>query len=347
MCLSACSVNHPLLDRATTEPATVMQNPHKITLLVPLSGENAKSGEAIRNGFLAAYYYAKQTLPNPPSINVVDTASQHITTAYQQAVNKGANFIVGPLTKPELQTLADQNHLTVPTLALNTLDRLNAVPHLYQFGLLPQDEAKQIAIKAKQAGFSKAVMIVPPGRWGTDIAKAFQQQWQASGGTTTGTWSYTTTNISNLVRNATATHPDVIFLAAFPNYARQIKPLINLYAGKNIPVYATSLVYTGIPSRQDHDLDGIVFNDMPWIIGPDTPAWHQIRDNIQTISSTYNQFPRLYAFGIDAYHLTYTFNQLSTGIEGTTGRLTLDDHNRIHRTLNWAKFENGNPEPLP
>src|SRR5205823_5983563 len=60
---------------------------------------------------------------------------------------------------------------------------------------------------------------------------------------------------------------DMIFMIAPPEYARQIKPLLNYYYAGNLPIYATSHVYQGIPNAAlDNDLNGIQFCDMPWTI---------------------------------------------------------------------------------
>lgn len=349
--LSACSFNNPFLSSPQPAPPSLAK-PKNITLLVPLEKGKAQSGQAVRNGFLAAYYYAKQTVSDAPAIHVIDTNGENILNLYQQAVSKGSDFIVGPLTKQNVQALASQNHLTVPTLALNALDDAKIIKNLYQFGLLQQDEAEQVAMRARQNGFSRAIILTPSGNWGTDIANAFQKKWRKLGGTVASNWAYPPRgNMAAMVKNAlngSATKGDMVFLAAFPPHARQIRPLITFYGGRNLPVYATSLVYVGVPSEQDHDLDGIIFADMPWIIGPDTPAWSQIRSNIQTMDSgSYDRYPRLYALGIDAYHLTYAFNRLSLGVDGATGKLTLDSDQHIHRTLNWAKFVDGKPQQIP
>jgi len=348
--LSACSIS----TLSTESAAPVVAKPKNITLLVPLEGANGSSGQAIRNGFLAAYYYAKQNMADAPAINVVDTntGSSNIVALYQQAATKGADFIVGPLTKQDVQTLAGHDHLTIPVLALNTLDMPKTVTHLYQFGLSPQEEAAQVASRAKQDGFSRALIIAPAGSWGNDIAKAFEEKWQKAGGTITYRLAYPskgdmTLMVQKALKNGTA-NPDVVFLVATPSYARQIKPLLTFYGTHSLAVYATSLVYTGVPSGQDHDLDGIIFADMPWTLGTDTPALNQIRSTIQTLwGDSYNRSPRLYALGIDAYHLTYAFNQLSSGVDGATGKLTLDTNQRVRRTLEWAKFKDGVPQRMP
>jgi hypothetical protein len=60
---------------------------------------------------------------------------------------------------------------------------------------------------------------------------------------------------------------------------------------------------------------------------------------------------RLYAFGFDAYRLvpalkSNSLNPGSSEISGVTGKLRLDDHNRIRRDLDWAQIKDGVPAQL-
>jgi hypothetical protein len=59
---------------------------------------------------------------------------------------------------------------------------------------------------------------------------------------------------------------------------------------------------------------------------------------------------RLYAFGFDAYRLVPALkaNALSQtqDLTGMTGKLSLDDHDRIRRGLEWVQIKGGVPVPL-
>ncbi|HVV67810.1 MAG TPA: penicillin-binding protein activator [Gammaproteobacteria bacterium] len=333
------------------------QKPTKIALLLPLQGSIGASGQAVRNGFLTAYYYAKQQQSNAPTVDVIDTSGGNVVGLYQQAVAQGADFIVGPLSKDNLQTLVGQGKLTVPTLALNTLDNGGAIKNLYQFGLSPKDEAAQAAMQARSDGRQRALVIYPGSAFGQGIAGAFEKSWKNHGGSIVGNYAYqSNTNLSGWVRGVMGVRRgskvssgrqdmDMIFLVGFPEQARQIMPLLAYYNGDKIPVYATSLVYSGNPNPQnDRDLNGIQFSDMPWILGPDTPQWSEMRAHIQSLwGNSYSRFPRLYAFGIDAYHLTY---RLGSSVKGATGELSLDSDQHIRRQLQWAQIQNGVPQVL-
>ena len=61
-----------------------------IALLLPLKGSTAAQAGAIKNGFFAAYYNAKQRQANSPNVMVLDTSSGNIIQTYQKAVAQGA-----------------------------------------------------------------------------------------------------------------------------------------------------------------------------------------------------------------------------------------------------------------
>lgn len=337
--------------------------PKQIALLLPLQGGNATSGQAIRNGFLTAYYYAKQQQADAPAVTVMDTSGADIVALYQQAVDKGADFVVGPLTKENLQTLAGKGALTRPTLALNTLDNGAVVGNLYQFGLSPQEEASQAAIRAHNDGRQRAIILYPNGSWGQGVAMAFQNQFQSAGGTVVASYPFVPReDFSTGVAQALGVDPaakrsarprqdiDMVFLVAFPQEARQIRPQFLFYNAGSLPIYATSLIYSGTPNPQyDTDLNGIQFDDMPWILGPDMPQWAEMREHIKTLWATsYAKSPRLYALGIDAYHLTYRLADMgSSTLPGATGGLSVGADQHIQRQLSWASIQNGVPQPLP
>ena len=79
---------------------------------------------------------------------------------YQQAVESGADLIIGPLTKSLVNQLAEKEDLPVPTLALNYADSVGESPqNLYQFGLAPADEIYQILNLAWARNYRRAALM--------------------------------------------------------------------------------------------------------------------------------------------------------------------------------------------
>lgn len=351
-----------------------------IALLLPLSGDFAPHSAAVRDGFLAAFY-AGQQADYRPDIRVYDTGADLQTgrAAYRKALDEGADFIVGPLDKPLLEDLSASNDFPVPTLALNYTQNEVSINNLFQFGLSPEDEARQVAERAWLDGYSKALMLTPEGEWGQRLSETFSAHWRELGGEILEAQTYPPNSndfagpvtallnvdasqarfqaLKQLLGRDIKFEPtrrqdaDFIFVAAFPRQARQIRPQLKFQYASTLPVYTTSHVFGGEANPNlDRDMDGIIFPDIPWVLNASTdrnPNWEQIN---RLWSETAPAYRRLYALGIDAYALMMQLDSLQRNrespIQGETGNLFLDDKNRIHRQLLWARFKEGEPRLL-
>lgn len=343
-----------------------------IALMVPLSGKLAVTGKAVRDGLFAAYYQAKQAGAQVPEIKVYDTAkSRDFWSLYKQAILDGNELVIGPLEKQYVERLQQESRLPVPTLALNygNRDASENPSQLYQYGLAVEDEAQLAAAYARQQGYKSAIALMPKGPWGERVFKRFSDTWQAQGGQLieaqffNGDGDYNKV-ISRLfaiddseararqIRRQIGVgmefqarrrqDVDFIFVAALPKQARQIKPTLAFNFAKDIPMIATSQIYSGIPSRsKDRDLNDVIFCDIPWMLekGP-------LRKQVQNLwPQAKGSLDRLYALGVDAFHLYPRLGQIKvlkySSIQGETGSLAMDEYGQIIRTLPFAKFENG------
>jgi len=290
------------------------------------------SGQMVREGFLKAYY-ANPAKAAEQTIKFYDTNTASMNALSQQAVAEGAEFIVGPLTKENVQQLIGTTPPKLPILALNYTE--GPLPtHFYEFGLRPEDESAQMAKKARQAGYSKALIIAPQNAWGNRIAPNFASSWQTLGGNVKDTFYFTPQSALNqeVARLLTARKGqadfDVIFLFAQPTASRKIVPLLRQHLlNPNTPIYASASVYSGNPnSIKDKNLNGIIICDIPW------------RKNT-------GQSARLFAVGKDAYLLSKNMPQLVQlphfAIYGNTGALSLTSQQQVHRSLPCRAFANG------
>ena len=97
----------------------------------------------------------KKTSPNKPKNPNLryDRATIAVDNLYKQIVNEGADFIVGPLTKEEVDAiLAVAPRAQVPMLALNSSNRISVEDNILQFSLSPEIEAQAVARKAWHDG---------------------------------------------------------------------------------------------------------------------------------------------------------------------------------------------------
>lgn len=343
---------------------------NKIALLLPLSGTYNNSAIAIKNGFLAAAYH-KKSETKKPAIIVLDTNQQQINNVYTQAIKEGADLIVGPLIKEDVEKLARFTKISTPTLALNTLHNLHA-NLLFQFGLPPEIESRAMVEKARDNHHKNALFIVQNNDLGNRMQHSIAKDWQAIGGHIISVINFNMkTDLNKTLKLALGIEDsnnrakdltnlgikfhfeprrrqdiDCIFLITSPANARQIKPLLNFYYANKIPVYATSSIYAGTPNPSlDRDLDGIQFCDIPWVLDGSI-ASSSIYQSVKNLwKENFAQYSRLYALGIDAYKLSTQLPQLiympEVGISGMTGILKINNKNIIYRKLMWGTFENG------
>ena len=349
--------------------------PGRLALLLPLTGKLADAARAVRDGVLAAYYDTPAA-GNKPELQIYDSGEtpEDALAAYQQAIADGAEFVIGPLRKESVQALANQPQLAVPLLALNQIeDPTQFKPSLYQFGLAPEDEAREVARLAWLGGFTRTIALLPNTDWGERVYAAFAAEWQLLGGTILEAERYDTTRtdhgkIISSVLNLDSSKArqqqlsshlgtklefeprrrqdvDFVFLIATARQARLIRPQLRFYRASSLPVYTTSKVYNGTPDAgMDADMDGIIFCDMPWTLesGGNWEHLHRIIDAAWPTNAS--RYGRLYALGIDAYRLTpYLGSNMFGAYHGVTGNLSLDGQGHISRTLRCAKFSAGLP----
>jgi len=362
-----------------------LDRPKHIALLLPLSGNFATPAKAVRDGFLASYY-SRDNERYTPEIHIYDTTDDISIglKVYQQAIDNGADIIIGPLHKPLVEAIATLAVIPVKTLALNYVSHSEWIAdNFFQYGLLPEDEARQVAERAWLDGHNKALILAPEGEWGERMLNTFQQHWQQLDGIVLESQRYNPSvhdfaapviqllnidesrqrqqELQKLTGLDLKFEPrrrqdiDFIYIAAFPNQARQIRPQLKFYYAAKVPIYSTSHVFSGeIDPTLDRDMDGIVFSDMPWVFTNGEghqPDWKTFTD---TWHSNAIPFKRLYAMGIDAYRLISQLNNMhgnpQAHLNAETGNLYLDEANRIHRQLLWARFRSGKPrllDPLP
>jgi len=374
--------DHPALtivDEFEISADSLTVYPHRIALLLPLSGRTAPAGKAIQNGFMGAYFSTAAELDDDHVIRIYDVSTEGgASAAYTTAVAEGAEFVIGPLLKNNVVELANDILVPVPVLTLNYLpDDTLAPPGLYQFALAPEDEARSAALRAIADGHRRAVALVPNNEWGRRLLTSFASEFEARGGTLLDYRSYTpdardfSTTIEDLMAlsgsvrryqrlRANIGGPlqfdprrrqdvDLIFLAADASVGRLINAQLKFHYSGDLAVYSTSSIYA-MDGASNSDLNGIIFADAPWIIAP--PAW------IAEYPATYGEyFPeerrlgRLHAMGFDAYHLIAALYSARTGpmqeMHGATGSLYLDNDGRVHRRLALAEFRGGEPVSLP
>jgi outer membrane PBP1 activator LpoA protein len=358
--------------------------PRQIAVLLPETGRFQRVAAALREGILAAYF--SQPPDQRPELRFFDSSDGANTwPLLQQAVSEGAELILGPLDKDAVSQLLRAGELPVPVLALNQVTpELGSPQTLYQFGLTPEDEAAQVAERAREQGFSRALVLTPDDEWGERLYQGFRERWEALGGRVVERSGYdprehdfssTLRSLLNLdeseerrqqmqrllARNLNfeprrRRDAEFVFLAARPQQGRAIRPQLQFHHAEDLPVLATSHIYTGQHSIADRDLEGVSFPDSPWLFG-DSRGIDPSREQLAAALPGYDdRFARLTAMGIDSYNLIAVLPRLKANpretLAGATGTLAVDASNLVRRRMVWAQFHDGvprylyTPEPL-
>jgi hypothetical protein len=372
-------VDHPaaggLLAEILSEQRTAGARPTRIALLLPLSSQQRAQAIAVRDGFLASHL-ASGHAPNSTVI-VYDTAARGAVQAYLQAQLDGADFIVGPLLRLEVEQVLQQSGF-VPTLALNWA-QIDApfLQSFYQFGLAPDDEVRAIAQRAIAAGQSTAVALVASDDRGYRLLNNFRAEYEALGGRVLGTAGYVPggqdvsgaiTDLLNISRS-TQRHRrlqanlgvnvifeprrrqdvDMIFLQADSRMGRLLAPNLRFYYAGDIPTYATSEIYEPGNRSGDSDLNGVMFPDVPLLLNPDLDAASLASELQSHWPQRASQWIRFYGLGFDAYRLIpalYGEDATAWPMAGISGQLSVDGLGRVHREMPLAQFRNGRPVAL-
>lgn len=347
--------------------------PRRIVLALPLSGQLSPVGLAVRNGFLASFYAEPQNQAPNQAIQFYDTAKYPIEDLYTQLQSENA-LIVGPLDKTSINHLSQFDRIPIKTLALNyASDTENrTLENLIQFGLSPEQEAAQVALRLHEKNLHRVVVIAPQNELGMRIHDAFVGALTQQSGTILQSEFFAKQEeLASVVADALGTAEsearnkrlkavtrlplnfeprrrrdlDAIFIVATPEQAKQLNPFFAYNFSRDIPIYATSLIHDP-RSTDNNDLNGIQFIQMPWLLSTSNSLKATLSKALPSEAENYTQF---HALGADAFALTHRLSLLEnvsySAIEGQTGMLSVEN-GIVQRTMQWTTFRNGQPIAL-
>ncbi|RUO30576.1 hypothetical protein CWE12_04820 [Aliidiomarina sedimenti] len=351
------------------------EQPRRIAVLLPLSGQFGQQGLAVRDGVLAA-------LSNERNEDVlfIDTTAYNADEVLERLQRENIEAVIGPLSRDYVNRFA---------ATLNAQDEpmpwiqlwLNRTPDDYEPGLdnffaLDIDTEVESAVDyLSQRDHENVLVLGADTQRGRQLASQFESQWVAKHGATSvhvGRYSSSndmpdrvaeslhvrdSNNRIELVERAAGTttieseprsRRDVsaIYLLGDAAQARLLKPFIETNISpfaRRLPVFASSSVHESSDSRGSSDLDGIVFSEAPWLLPEHSERalferFQQLRPN-QSPSSQ-----RLIGMGYDAMELLPRLSVMNwlPGYDhpGLTGQLRISEH-AISRQLHWAVFDNG------
>ncbi|MGL5224533.1 MAG: penicillin-binding protein activator [Aeromonas sp.] len=354
--------NHPALremqaglGKFTATTHTTVQH---IAVLLPLSGKLERQGSAIRNGMLMSYKENQGKF----ALNFYDTQKTAIGDLYKQAIEKGADMIIGPLIKARVEELL-KLHPTVPVLALNELNKPVINDATYYFSLSAAADAAQAAQYLFDQGYRKPLVIAARGRVGNTSIKGFEQHWATLSKDQPIVATFSARNevpamvkkaLSGRVANkvgevvsiadAAPHNIDAVYVVANSLETRMIKPYVDISVNPmgSLPIYASSRSYDGAATEVASELNGMRIADMPLLLGGYETQRAQIS---QLWPTTQGDLLRFFAMGYDAISVVKDLPQMRTvsGMQqaGMTGKLSVDPQGNIIRMLSWATYQNG------
>jgi outer membrane PBP1 activator LpoA protein len=142
---------------------------------------------------------------------------------------------------------------------------------------------------------------------------------------------------------------EFIFSPAPANVERLLRPQLRFHYAGDLPDYATSDAFEP-DVRINEDLEGLMFPDMPWMLGGDlADAVHAAARDAWPAGGPHRG--RLFAFGFDAFRLAQALRHSgvagNVSVVGLTGRLSVDEERRVRREIGWAQLHDGELRVLP
>jgi outer membrane PBP1 activator LpoA protein len=334
--------NRPEADRDGYRP------PVKLAVLLPLSGALATASAPVRDGLLAGYYGEQRRRPELQFYDTAGTAGGAIA-AYQKAVADGADQVVGPLGRDEVDAVFRDIKPGVPVLALNR-GTLAPPANNASYSLAPEDDG---ASAANYLASRKALRVLVLSS-GDDYARrsvaTFGEEIKALGGSVVQTLAVVgekPADMTSVLQAATQREGgvDAVFLALRGGQARAIAPQLAAAGLSAKPRVATSQLLSGTgKAEDDRALDGIAFPTERWSMA-------QVR-GLPPAADTGSRLPtarggaaKLFAFGYDAWLLTAYLERLATdadaSVDGATGGLRIGPTGNVLRTPAWSTFSGG------
>ncbi|MDT8363697.1 MAG: penicillin-binding protein activator [Nitrosomonas sp.] len=323
----------------------LLNHARHIALLLPLESSSLEQAAlAVQKGFVNAAKlspeFTLEIIPYPTDGNAASVLS-----AYQQAVNNGAEMVIGPLARNGVDALASSQLVSLPTLALNyTTGRMtDSSAQLFFFGLSVEAEAQDVARMAAVSGRHHAVILADRRKLSKRLKTAFADAWlEIDPDFSAEDMEISARKELSMLSGHSHNKDNIIFLALNSFNSQAVRPFIH----KSVPVYATSIIFNSKDSMYFQELEAVRFMDMPWLVQPELAS---IRQYYSPDMPTNISLQRFYALGIDAFRLTLSmFQQYSPGtimLDGVSGFILLDVHGHFNRRPIPAIFRQGEAVP--
>jgi uncharacterized protein len=322
--------------------------PAQLAMLLPLSGGTAGAGIAVRDGFMSKYLSDRR---RRPQVSFYDTAgsADGARRAAQRAMNDGAQMIVGPLTRDEVNAVSGMSELSVPLLLLNRGSNAPANGNI-SFALSPDEEGWVCADRLANRNQLNIRIFTQRDDTAQRTLTAFKDQFKSRGGRiisetiVEGDDTVFMPKMQALLAEST-TPADAFFFTLKAPQARQVMKAISGNPVAPKMVLSSSYILNGASSSLDVTLNGVEMPELPWLLNQTygLPSSDVVARN----PNLRGPAQRLYAFGADAWLISTFFDKLQQdagfSVLGATGSLRIDSQGNVQRDPAWAIFSGGRP----
>jgi branched-chain amino acid transport system substrate-binding protein len=215
---------------------TLQPGAAKAALILPLTGNAASSGLSMKNaGEMALAEF------NNPQLQLIvkddGGTPQGAAAAVQEAINEGAEIILGPLFAQGAASAGQvARQANIPMLAFST-DASVAKPGVYLLSFLPQTDVERIISHAVKNGRRSFAAILPEDAYGTVVEGAFQEAVSKNNGRVVSLERY-------------AANDQAQMQAAVQRVAQAARGADAIFVPDNAPAIAQALSAAGVDLRR-------------------------------------------------------------------------------------------------
>lgn len=327
--------------------------PMKLAVLLPLTGSLATAAAPVRDGLLAGYYGEQRRRPELVFYDTGGTAGG-AGAAYAKAVAEGADQVLGPLGREEIDAVYRGVQPSAPVIALNR-GAVQPPANSASFSLAPEDDGIGAAEFLVSRNAKRVLVLSGDGDYTRRSIAAFTKrlaELEGSVAQTLPVYGDKPADQTALLQAAAQAEGgvDAVFLALRGPQARAIAPQLAAAGLAGKPRVATSQLVSGTGDDDaDRMLDGIAFPTDAWSVSG-TRGLPPAASTESRLPTARGPAAKLFAFGYDAWLLTAYLEHLALSeegrIEGATGVLRIGADGNVVRAPAWSTFSNGVPVPL-
>tara|TARA_R110002072_G_scaffold5353_1_gene34816 strand:- start:166 stop:1464 length:1299 start_codon:yes stop_codon:yes gene_type:complete len=309
--------------------------PVKVAILLPLSGQHAKLGQAMLNaaqmalfdiGFDRFELMPKDTLGTP----------QGAQAAAKSALQDGAKLVLGPLFSDSVRAARQVTQSANINMIAFSTDWTLANRQTFLIGFLPFDQIERVTSYAVQKGYARIGVLNPQDNYGSAVVSAYKSISGRVGAQTIrmenigGQGSNLNTTIRSFAdydarkasHNAHGTPFDAVLMPVGGTMAREIGSYLSHY---DLPASSVKRLGTGLMDDDilatDSTLDGA------WFAAPAPNARKKFERGYKTLY--YNDPPRIASLAYDA-----------TALAAILARIGIQNNNRP--AYDYASITNAN-----